>query len=379
MKNMDDKIQNYLLIMAVVIFSLIIMLLCYVFYLRKQNKQQREKTQEWKNEKSNLLELIRHVDQNIHEVNNSLNRDLLRFSNELNQQFVNFYDRSNQRFEQIEQQIHLRLSQQKDFTFNQNKEVLNRMGYLDQAQTQLRDLSKQMLSLQSILQDKKSRGIYGEVELYSLLEASIGSQQYMRQAKLSSGVIVDALLPGFSGMNPLAIDAKFPLENYRKMNDVHLSDSEKNEFRKQFSRDVKKHIQDIAEKYLLPSETAPMAFMFIPAEAIYAEIYANFSEIVDYSYHKKVYLCSPTTLMAYITAVRSIYLQQHRDSHASELVKQLQIIYEEVEKWLQRQQKTKRDFERFCQNYQEEERGMAALLNEFQYLYEGKKKSTEEP
>lgn len=368
----------------VIVISFLLLSLCLVLfmwaYFRKQNNHFNNRINEYEQSKSEMTKLVLHINDHIGEVKASLNRDLVQFSSNLHQQFSSFYERTNQRFESIEQRIETNLFQQKDLSIHQNKEMMEQLNELTTAQSELNHLSKQIVELQNVLQDKKARGIFGEVELYSLLESVFGGgeKRYLRQEKLSSGVVVDAMILGFSGLNNIAVDAKFPLENFRKMNDSSLTESESSLARKQFSKDVQKHIQDISQKYLIPEETAPFAFMFIPAEAIYAEIYANFSEIVDLSYQKRVYMVSPTTLMAYLTAIRSIYLQQHRDTHVGDILKELDILYKDLEKYVEKNRKLYSAFQSFSNAFIEEEKTAEKLKKRFIQLYEGEKNDVTE-
>ncbi len=185
-------------------------------------------------------------------------------------------------------------------------DVMKRLIIIDEAQKKITELSSSVVNLQEILADKRSRGAFGEVQLTTLIRNVIPEAHFALQHTLSNGKRVDCLLllPAPSGN--IAIDAKFPLESYQKMLINNLSDSEKRQAEQQFRIDIRKHIEDITEKYILPPETADGAVMFIPAEAIFAEIHAHYPELVEMAHRAKVWLVSPTTMMAVLTTARAV-------------------------------------------------------------------------
>src|SRR5690606_5713675 len=160
--------------------------------------------------------------------------------------------------------------------------------------------------LQEILNDKKSRGAFGEVQLSALIHNMVPTQHYSEQHLLSNNKRPDCMLFLPEPTGNLAIDAKFPLENYRLLIDSSLQDAEKTQAERQFKLDIRKHIQDIAEKYIIPGETADGAIMFIPAEAVFAEIHARHSDLVEIAQNANVWMVSPTTMMAILTTIRAV-------------------------------------------------------------------------
>lgn len=271
-------------------------------------------------------DLNNELTKSIYEIRSNLNRDFVDFNNSISSQFGNFSERVNSNIIQSHKST--------NDIFNSLNEKMIR---IDEAQKGLNELSRDVVSLQDILTDKKSRGTFGEVELYSLLEAAYGtnSERYARQYRLPNDAIADAVIFGSGTLSMICIDSKFPLENYRRMCDTSHDEKYRENARKQFRDDVKKHLDDIHKKYLIPGVTADLAYMFIPAEAIFSEIYASFTDLVDYSYRQKVYIVSPTTLMAYITAIKSIYLGQKKDEKAKEieiLLSQLAVEFRRYEK-----------------------------------------------
>lgn len=185
-------------------------------------------------------------------------------------------------------------------------DIVKRLALIDEAQKKITELSDNIIDLQKILSDKKARGAFGETQLSALIQNMIPSKNFALQYTLSNNKRVDCIifLPYPTGN--IAVDAKFPLENYQKLSNQQLDNKEKNLIKQQFRIDIKKHIQDIAEKYIIPGETADGAIMFIPAESIFAEIHNNYPEIIESSYKHRVWLASPTTLMAILTTARAV-------------------------------------------------------------------------
>lgn len=206
--------------------------------------------------------------------------------------------------------------------------VLERLNKIDEAQKKIDGLSTEIVSLQSVLTDKKTRGTFGEVNLEYILNNAFGTQSsgiYSIQHKMSNGSIADCLLYAPSPLGTIAIDSKFPLENYQKMVDKNRSKEERVMFEKSFVADVKKHITDISEKYIIPGETSNEAIMFLPAEAIFAEINAYHPELINFAYNKKVWITGPTTLISTLSIISMILKNMERDKYA-------QVIHEELDK-----------------------------------------------
>ncbi|MES2204800.1 MAG: DNA recombination protein RmuC [Pseudomonadota bacterium] len=186
-------------------------------------------------------------------------------------------------------------------------DVIKRLALIDEAQKRINELSSNIMSLQSILNDKRSRGAFGEVQLSALVRNLLPEQSFSLQYTLSNGKRCDCILflPQPSGN--IVIDAKFPLETYRKLSlPENTSELSLKQLQQQFRQDLKIHIQDIAAKYLIPGETADGAMMFIPAEAIFSDIHAHYPDIVDFAHQKRVWLVSPTTVMAILTTARAV-------------------------------------------------------------------------
>jgi DNA recombination protein RmuC len=182
--------------------------------------------------------------------------------------------------------------------------VMSRLAVIDEAQKKIEGLASNVVSLQEILGDKRSRGAFGEVQLEALVRNSLPPDAYAFQYTLKGGTRVDCalMLPAPTGM--VCVDSKFPLENYRLMQGEVAA--ERDAARRQFKLDVKKHIDDIAAKYLVAGETADGAVLFLPAEAVFAEIHAYHPDLVEHAQKKRVWLTSPTTLMAVLNTARAV-------------------------------------------------------------------------
>ncbi|AZN36397.1 DNA recombination protein RmuC [Iodobacter ciconiae] len=181
--------------------------------------------------------------------------------------------------------------------------VMARLATIDEAQKKIDGLTTNVVSLQELLGDKRSRGAFGEVQLEHLIRNVLPNQVYEFQSTLSNGTRADCILRLPEPTGTVAVDAKFPLENYHRMFDGTLDRAVAS---KAFRGDIKKHIDDISSKYIIPNETADGAVMFIPAEAVFAEIHAYHPELVQHAMTKRVWIVSPTTLMAVLNTARAV-------------------------------------------------------------------------
>jgi DNA recombination protein RmuC len=209
------------------------------------------------------------------------------------------------RLEQIGGKVNERLDEGFKKTNETFVSVMARLATIDEAQKKIDGLTTNVVSLQELLGDKRSRGAFGEVQLEGLVRNILSPQAYEMQYTLPNGSRADCVLklPEPTGM--VAVDSKFPLENYHRMFDA-ASPAEKLVAERQFKADVKKHVEDIASKYIIPEVTSDGAVMFIPAEAVFAEIHAHHSDVVDYAMQRRVWIVSPTTLMAVLNTARAV-------------------------------------------------------------------------
>ncbi len=209
------------------------------------------------------------------------------------------------RLEQIGGKVNERLDEGFKKTNETFVSVMARLATIDEAQKKIDGLTTNVVSLQELLGDKRSRGAFGEVQLEGLVRNILSPQAYEMQYTLPNGTRADCVLklPEPTGM--VAVDSKFPLENYHRMFDA-ASPAERLIAEKQFKADIKKHVDDIGSKYIIPNVTSDGAVMFIPAEAVFAEIHAHHSDVVDYAMQRRVWIVSPTTLMAVLNTARAV-------------------------------------------------------------------------
>lgn len=258
----------------------------------------------------------------------SITKDLSDFKSELNRDFNELSDKQERRLMFINDKVNERLDQNFEKTNKTFMSVLERLSKIDEAQKKIDNLSNDIISLQGILTDKKSRGIFGEVNLRHILTSVFGEVNdniFRLQYTLPNGSIADSILFAPEPLGTIAIDSKFPLEHYRMMVDKKYTIVEREKYEKLFKADVKKHIDTIASKYIIPGVTSDQAIMFLPAEAIFAEINAYHQDIIDYAYKKKVWITSPTTLISTLTVIEMIIKNIERDKYTS-------IIHEELNK-----------------------------------------------
>mgnify|MGYP005790010515 FL=1 len=250
------------------------------------------------------------------------------FASDIRKDFDTLDEKVDRKLTEINNRVTERLDQSLEKTNKTFANVLERLSKIDEAQKKIDGLGEDIISLQSILTDKKTRGIFGEVNLQFILENAFGGLNtgiYDLQHKMSNGYIADAILYAPAPLGTIAIDSKFPLENYERMTNKSLSKEERLVAEKQFKLDFKKHIDAIASKYIIPGETSNEAILFLPAEAIFAEVNAYHTDILNYAYSRKVWITSPTTLMSTLTVIEMILKNMERDKYAK-------IIHEELNK-----------------------------------------------
>ena len=210
-------------------------------------------------------------------------------------------------------------------------ELRERIARIDAAQANINELSSQVVSLNRIFSDKQTRGSFGETQLQDLVRGVLPPSAYSFQASLGNGKRVDCLLVLPNPPGPIAIDSKFPLESYRAIRDA-TDEAARASAGRQFRADMIKHINDIAEKYIVAGETAESALMFLPSEAVYAELHANFGDVVESSYQKRVFIVSPTTLWATLNTIRAVLKDVRMRELASVIQKEVQTLLGDVKR-----------------------------------------------
>lgn len=297
----------------VIIILLVILIVLSVFSLFKNINE------------ANITERLGKLEVNMIKELNNFKKEL---SESLNSDFAKLNDQVEKRLLMINDKVNERLDQNFEKTNKTFMNVIERLSKIDEAQKKIETLSCDIVSLQSILTDKKTRGIYGEVNLKHILSNVFGENNnsiYKLQYTLSTGVIADSVLFAPKPLGTICIDSKFPLEHYQLMTDKKLSLDMRENYERMFKIDMKKHIDAISSKYIIPGETTDQAILFLPAEAIFAEINAYHPDIINYAYKKRVWITSPTTLISTLTVIQMIIKNIERDKYSS-------IIHEELNK-----------------------------------------------
>ncbi len=201
-----------------------------------------------------------------------------------------------------------------------------RLQVIDAAQAKIEALSGNVLSLQDILSNKQARGAFGEVQLEALLADALPPDAYSLQATLSNGRRVDALI---HLEQPLALDAKFPLEAWQALTRA-TDDAQRVDARRALSRAMRGHIRAIAERYILPGETAEGALMFLPSEAVYVELHANMADVLRESFAARVWIVSPSTCMATLVTLRAVLKDTRLRNEARAVRREVQLLVEDA-------------------------------------------------
>lgn len=310
--------------MEYVIIGLLVVLIILVIFSLSKNINE-----------SNITERLGKLETN-------MVKELGEFKSDLGRGLNNDFDKVSERLDyklgQINDRVNERLDQNFEKTNKTFNNVLERLSKIDEAQKKIDSLSTDIISLQNVLTDKKARGTFGEVNLKHIMSSVFGnsSSLYQMQYKFDTGDIADCVLFAPDPLGTIAIDSKFPLENYQRMVDKSVPIQSREIFEKQFVLDVKKHIDDISKKYIIPNVTTDQAILFLPAEAVFAEINAYHQELVDYAYKKKVWLTSPTTLISTLTTIEIIIKNIERDKYASLIHEELKMLDQEFMRYKDR-------------------------------------------
>ena len=264
-----------------------------------------------------------------------INDTMLKATTTLTQSIESLTKAVDGRLEQIGGKVSERLDEGFKKTNQTFVDVMARLATIDEAQKKIDGLTTNVVSLQELLGDKRSRGAFGEVQLEALVRNVLPVNSFAMQHTFENGTRADCALFLPEPTGTVAVDSKFPLENYHRMFDSKLSDIEQLAAEKQFKLDVKKHVDDIANKYIISNVTSDGAVMFIPAEAVFAELHAYHNDVIEYAMNKRVWVVSPTTLMAVLNTARAVLKDV-------ETRKQVHVIKEELGK-------LSKDFGRFDQ------------------------------
>ncbi|MDD2377217.1 MAG: DNA recombination protein RmuC [Bacilli bacterium] len=274
----------------------------------------------------------------------------------LNEDFNNLNEKMEIKLRLINDRVNERIDENFEKTNKTFTSILERLTKIDEAQKKIDLLSNDIVSLQGILTDKKARGTFGEVNLRHIMSSIFGENNdrlYRMQHSFGNGTIADCVLFAPEPLGVIAIDSKFPLENYQQMVDKNNSQIARDQAEKMFKLDMKKHIDDISSKYIIHGVTSDQAILFLPAEAIFAEVNAYHQDLVDYSYKKKVWLTSPTTLISTLTTIQIIIKNIERDKYATIIHQELNLLAKEFDRYRIRWDKLYRSIETVSKDVQD--------------------------
>ena len=230
----------------------------------------------------------------------------------------------------VQEQMTLNLTTNAKTTANSLGELQQRLVTIDKAQDNIQKLSGDVLSLQDILANKQTRGAFGEIQLQEIVSKALPSDAYAWQAPLSNGKRADCLIHLPNPPGPIVIDSKFPLEAYEALRNAK-TELDTRDAVKFMRTSVKAHIKAISEKYIIEGETADGAIMFLPSEAVYAELHSNFPELIREGFEARVWIVSPTTCMATLNTMRAILKDARMREQAGAIRTALRQLHRDVE------------------------------------------------
>jgi DNA recombination protein RmuC len=268
----------------------------------------------------------------------------------------------------LTQQVNHKLTEGFEKTSSTFIDVVKRLTIIDEAQKKITELSSHVVSLQDILVDKKARGAFGEVQLSTLIANMIPPTHYQMQYTLSNQKRADCVLFLPEPTGNVVIDSKFPLETYQRLINTEQGSVEKKSLQQQFRQDIQKHIKDIAEKYIIPNETTDGAMMFIPAESIFAEIHANYPDLIALSQRLKVWLVSPSTLMAVLTTAKAVLKDDATRKQVHIIQKHLHFLADDFQRFEKRMDKLSKHINLAHQDVNEVNTSAKKITSRFQKI-----------
>jgi DNA recombination protein RmuC len=277
-------------------------------------------------QQTNHQVITHNIQQQMVDVREQMNHSFKQHAHALTTHLQSLTEEIRNHLNNLTHQMNHRLTEGFERTSSTFTDVVRRLTIIDEAQKKITELSSHVMSLQDVLIDKRARGAFGEIQLETLISNMIPKTHYQMQYTLSNQKRADCILFLPDPTGNIVIDAKFPLETYQKLMNTEPTSVERKSLQQQFRQDLQKHMKDIAEKYIVPNETTDGAVMFIPAEAIFAEIHANYPEIIAISQRLKVWLVSPSTLMAVLTTARAVLKDDATKKQVHIIQKHLQAL-----------------------------------------------------
>ena len=274
-----------------------------------------------------LTEAVRHLDQGQHQLAGGLKM----VSEHQASAQARIMESVERRLEEVQRAMGESLHGTSTRTARSLGELQQRLEAIDKAQTKIEKLSGDVLGLQDILANKQTRGAFGEIQLNDIVSKALPPDAYAWQATLTNGKRADCLVHLPNPPGSIVIDAKFPLEPYEALV-AAVTDQQKKEATRMFRAAVLTHVKAIAEKYIVEGETADSALMFLPSEAVYAELHASFADVVRQSFEARVWIVSPTTMMAVLNTMRAILKDARMREQAGAIRRELTLLYKDVER-----------------------------------------------
>lgn len=256
-------------------------------------------------QQKNLTRINETIQSQMADIREQLNHSFKYHADSLNTHIAKLNEEVKENLRNISTEVNKQLNEGFEKTTSTFTDVVKRLTIIDEAQKKINELSSHVIDLQGVFQDKRARGAFGEIQLENLIKDVIPQQHYALQHTLSNNKRADCILFLPNPTGNIVIDAKFPLENYQKMHSKNdLNDKKKHKLL--FKQDIKKHINDIANRYIIKEETSDGAIMFIPAEAIFAELHSHHPDLISLSHQQHVWFASPSTLMAILTTASAV-------------------------------------------------------------------------
>lgn len=317
---------------------------------------------------SNQPLIVDAIQRQMTDVREQISHSFQQHANSLTTHLQSLTEEIRNHLQALTHQVNNRLTEGFEKTSTTFIDVVKRLAIIDEAQKKITELSQHVVSLQDVLVDKRARGAFGEVQLASLIANVLPSAHYSLQYTLSNQKRADCILflPEPSGN--LVIDAKFPLETYQKLMNTDASSIERKSLQQQFRQDLQKHIKDIAEKYIIPNETTDGAVMFIPAESIFAEVHSNYPEVIAMSQRLKVWLVSPSTLMAVLTTAKAVLKDDATRKQVHIIQKHLHSLADDFQRFEKRMDKLTKHIDLAHQDVNEVNTSAKKITQRFQRI-----------
>ena len=312
----------------IVLLVSIAVLLILVFYLMLRPRSNSENSQ---NPVIDHLNIVGDKIQKLSEGQERLTGGLQTVSEAQAKAQLSMINMMEERLAKVQLQMNENLSHSSRRTAQSLGDLQQRLSTIDKAQEKITKLSGDVLSLQDILSNKQTRGAFGEIQLTDIVSKALPSDGFELQATLSTGKRADCLIKLPNPPGPIVIDSKFPLEAYEALRNAS-SETETSSAVRLFRTSVRKHIKDISEKYIVEGETADGAILFLPSEAVYAELHANFSDLVREGFSARVWIVSPTTCMATLNTMRAILKDARMREQAGAIRNELTLLYQDVDR-----------------------------------------------